>query len=390
MGYHLTQSGLAPRGDVPMRLWNLMSLGGALTGLFLMLSGFMMYYAYATPTGELRVAPRELWRRRLVRLFPLMALGHVLAAPFALSGEVAYSLPEAVARGVLVLTATQVWIPTWSTSYNGPSWSIAVIVACYIAFPVLARVIGRRRPMELGLLLLVCWAAMLLPTTLHYLSLPTGLSPASDAPDSFAEMFLHAFPLVRLPDFIAGAALARLYVLLPSSWRPVLSAMGLLAASGVVAFLSDERHLPVRFIANGLLSPLYWIVLLGAASAPHAFNRVAVRCGARRLGEAAFAVFILHMPILSALRAAVARGWTGDTDWWVVLSGYVLLVLAVSMQAERWIVRPAGDWLGRRLGIVSGPVAAIRSVTPTRSVPAVSASLRASREIPAAPRSTAA
>ena len=229
VGYHLAVTRLLEVVPLPPTLRAALENGSAMTGLFIMLSGFMMCFAYTDAAGDLKVSAREVWIGRIARLWPVMMLGHLMALPMALFGSERYGLLEAIGRGVLSTIALQAWVPAWAFSFNGPAWTLSVLAFCYVMLPRVVRALRGRSTPQLVAILVATWVAMLLPTALYFASLPTGLTVASDAPESLVETTLHSFPLLRFPEFVGGAVLARLFV------RRGLRASGLLAALGIAA-----------------------------------------------------------------------------------------------------------------------------------------------------------
>ena len=236
--FHFAFAGLLDDLGLPTPLLVMLRNGAPMTGFFIMLSGFMMYYAYTRPDGTLSATPRRIWVGRVARLWPIMMVGHLLAVPFAFLGGDRYAPLEAIGRGLLVTTALQGWFPRWAFSFNTPAWTLSVLAFCYALLPSIARVLRDRTPRQLVAMLWLCWLAMIVPSFLYFHSLPTGLTPASDARGALAEQFLQAFPPVRLAEFVMGAVLGRLFLQRagrPSAW---LFAFGTI--SGVAIELADS------------------------------------------------------------------------------------------------------------------------------------------------------
>lgn len=382
--FHLAAADLMDGLGLPARLLVALRNGAPMTGFFIMMSGFMMYYAYTRPDGTLAASPRRIWVGRIARLWPIMMVGHLLALPFAFVGHDQYAPFEAIARGVAVATALQSWFPKWAFSYNTPAWTLSVLAFCYALLPSIVRGLRERSPRQLVAVLWACWAAMLIPTLVHFLSLPTGLTPASDARGSAAEQVLQAFPPVRLAEFVMGAVLGRLFLHRGGRQSLALFAFGAVAGVAVLAYLSAEPTLPQRFVANGLLAPLYWPLLLGVASAPAIVEHFVTRARLVSLGEASLSVFVLHMPFVVGFRALYVRGLLPDVVRGPVLAAFVVGIVAVSCVLEPRFVTPLAarvrtlldGWLGaeparRPLAVVAprepttGPMRAGRGTRPT-------------------------
>ena len=387
VGYHLSLKHLLDAVPIPGPLRTALANGSAVTGLFIMLSGFMMCFAYTDAAGRLRTSARELWVGRAARLWPIMILGHVLAVPFMFAGEERYGVAEAVGRAALSATALQGWVPGWSISFNGPAWTLSVLAFCYAVLPRLVDVLRERTMPQLVAILGATWVAMLVPTSLHFASLPTGFAPASDAPESLVEMTLHTLPLLRLPEFVAGVVLARLFALRGARSSATLAALGACAAAAAFLFLAMPRVLAERFVANGLLSPLYWALILGVASAPAWADRVAARLRLDALGEASLGVFLLHMPPLLALAWMRRAGIVTDAMLAFIVPVFVVAMFAASWLLEERFVRPLAArvkeaWGRAPIALPAGtPLATAARVTPL-----VLAASRGRSEPPTKPR----
>lgn len=204
-----------------------------------------------------------------------------------------------------------------------------------------------------------------------------------------AELTLHALPILRLPDFIAGVVLARLFAMRGARSSRVLATLGVGAAVATFTFLARPRALPERFVANGLLSPLYWLIILGVASAPAWAERVAARLRLDALGEASLGVFILHMPPLLALASLRRAGMVTDATLTALLPAYVVAMFAVSWLLEVRFVRPMAAHVKAVLGAMLGtaPVPARAPLAPSaRVTPIALAASRSRAEPPTKPR----
>jgi peptidoglycan/LPS O-acetylase OafA/YrhL len=207
-------------------------------------------------------------------------------------------------------------------------------------FPLLARGLARRSGAQLAAIVAACWVAMLVPTAIHYAGLPTGFTPLSDAPESLAEATLHALPPLRLPDFLAGMALARLLATQRRVPARTLAWTGVAAFTAVLLFLASPARLPERFVANGLLSPLFGAVLLGAASARPSTERLLQRLRLTTLGDASLSMFLLHMPIMLALAAAQRRWPLSQPMLAAAVLAFVPTMVVISVACEDRLVKP--------------------------------------------------
>ncbi|HEX8245182.1 MAG TPA: acyltransferase [Longimicrobium sp.] len=271
-------------GWLPPEAARLVRWGASSASLFFILSGFILTYAYATPGGGMRVPARWFWRRRLVRLYPPALVCHLLAVPLVWT---AYEPVERWLRAAATAGGVQAFWPAFASSFNSPAWALSYLALGYLLLPaVLRRTAGwdlRRLTVAMGVL----WAAMLLPAAAYVV-----IQPA----DPLWRTALFTFPLVRLPEFLFGVLLARLFCARewprPSAWVAPAAA-ALLAASLVLtpAVLFPLNH-------NGLFAPLHAVLLWALAAGTGGWmHRVLASRPSRRLGEASLGIYLLHVPL---------------------------------------------------------------------------------------------
>ena len=112
--FHFAFAGLLDDLGLPTPLLVMLRNGAPMTGFFIMLSGFMMYYAYTRPDGTLSATPRRIWVGRVARLWPIMMVGHLLAVP---DGDLLFLRSEAVHAGGLY-GAQGTWSGRRSSSFR--------------------------------------------------------------------------------------------------------------------------------------------------------------------------------------------------------------------------------------------------------------------------------
>jgi peptidoglycan/LPS O-acetylase OafA/YrhL len=266
---------------------------------FFLLSGFILAYTYLLHDGRLRGSRRAFYVARFARIYPAYLLGFLLfAIALALWQGYAWNSPQyadILARhpfGVVIttITMTQTWIPFWAEVFNPPAWSLAVELVFYALFPLLGVMVGRIRPQRLLTATLTLWLLALAPAAAVW------LVGASLSPDGL--WVLHFTPILRLPEFLSGVALGRLFVLRRTSApRPmpdwVMPSVMALLCFGVILGPS----LPNDLMLAGLLDPLWLLLIYVAASGTDWTSRVLAHPWMVVLGEASYALYILHFPV---------------------------------------------------------------------------------------------
>jgi peptidoglycan/LPS O-acetylase OafA/YrhL len=166
---------------------------------------------------------------------------------------------------------------------------------------------------------------------------------------------------------------------------------GVGAGTATLIFLSLTPTLPSRFVANGLLAPLFCVLLIGVACLPESVDRLLVRARLTKLGDASLSVFILHMPFVVTFLALRHRGLLTDAVRMPLFAAFLVVMVASSAALESWFVQPMATrvkarldrWLGPEVPLVLTP----RRATPLEPFTGPSAARRGTRP---APRSTAA
>lgn len=323
---------------------------------FFILSGFILIHAYDRELIEGRFSYLRFLVARIARIFPLhlavlafmgalVAGATVLGADFDRSG---YTPSSLLTSSLLVQSWGVAPFPTeWS--WNGPSWSLSAEWFAYVTFPGFAVLAHRWRNRPVTLLALAGVLFVVLDAI--YRTFFGAILP-------HAEENLGILRL--LPEFLYGVALYRAGQRLRPS--PTAALIGAVIAAGLVLSLmhlrSDDRLIVVAF------GPLMLALALLSKA------RVAGWLAARPLtflGEASFALYLAHMPILLFWKNAVAE-LTGGSSAYVMsipeLTALFALTLPLACAAHVFLEVPARNlirsWVDRR------PVSSARSIPSVR------------------------
>lgn len=311
---------------------------------FFVLSGFIMGYTYlaAFEAEGLRVYLPFL-AKRVARIAPL---GAVVTLAILCCGAVAswwgaegLFIPEHLGGGVLAaavlinLAHLQGFIP--GSSLNGPSWSVSMECAAYVAFPGFVAVFCRRRRWSGGAAGAVCVLILVLLA-----SAPGGLAARGLTADSLrllAEfgLGLLTYRVFRAPgacgalgrDGATGAVTA--VVVAAALWRCDL--LIVLACPPLVLAYALNRGLPSRIMAK---PALHW------------------------LGTVSFSLYLIHNilrdPALALLRWAHPAPVSGPAALAFALAGS-LAVLPLAALTYRAVERPGRAVVNYALWRISHP-----------------------------------
>lgn len=334
---------------LPRPLTEVVGAGQLAVSLFFVLSGFILVYSAATagPQGGLRLttSPADFWWARFSRVYPVYALGLLLDAPtfvpWMLGGELSRSGPAALLLSPALL---QAWLPQTACLWNCPGWSISAEALFYLLFPLLLAPVAAlaARPWwgALGL-----WGLRLLPVGVLVAALPWPLPDPSVAVDA-----TYYTPLLRLPEFAMGMLLGVLFL----RRGPFLRGGRLWRWGGllVAVALSQAEPLLGNTVRNVLAVPALAAVVWGLATGEATREGRGGRAGvlssgsAVYLGQISYAVYILHAPLLNALRAARRAGLV-PTGGVLPLLLYLIALLLGSALAYHVLERPAQAALRR-------------------------------------------
>ncbi len=337
---------VADAGPKPLRI--LLGTGYSAVSLFFVLSGFVLAYAYFEDGDEpARFQKKAFWIARLARIYPVYLIGFILAAPSTVSRlwaeDQMESLPQAAGLAALALSLLQAWAPQTATSWNVPSWSLSVEAFFYFVFPFVADRLSlgqtkRQLMFKLVLLWLLALAAPIIYVTTQGNSASLRSIEAPDAPTAWMEFVMYS-PMMRLPEFLFGTILGRLFIRgdlrLGASWG-IGAALAILAA---LAFLPMVPHLLVH---NGVFVPFFAVLIVSLAGGDGSLARFLSLPFLLLLGEASYALYLLHFHarpwILRALSIVAPDASHNPTLTLVV---YVTAIVAISVLVFQYIEVPA-------------------------------------------------
>lgn len=363
--YHLGGIRLGPGGDPFAGLPGLRSFADAgyvAVSFFFVLSGFILAYVYLGGGCLQPLARRDFWRARFARIYPTYAVGLLITAPFFVAGAFgpgAHRSPgERASAALAAITLTQAWSPATALAWNVPGWSLSVEAFFYLLFPLAAMGIAPLGRRGLWATMATAWFVSLAAAGAYVWFDPDQIGVATRESAGHWLGALKYHPLVRLPEFVFGMCLGRLFVLRQASGAArravaVVPTTELLLAT--VGLLCAHEQLPYPMLHNGLLAPLFggWICLLARGGG---LARVLAHPAFVRLGEASYALYLLHSAVLQyGMLFLMARGRA--TTLPAPLAGAMLVAISVlvSLVVYQRVEVPARRYLRQRFATMTAP-----------------------------------
>jgi peptidoglycan/LPS O-acetylase OafA/YrhL len=304
---------------------------------FFLLSGYVLGFVYLRKGHA--VNKRFFWAARFARIYPLYFVMLVLDSQQLLRVELQqHGMMAGLFKTAKVFVANVLMMQTWFTSrllrINAPSWSLCAEVFFYLCFPVLGGWLWKLRGARLWMAAFVLYVG---GQALVWVVRPHVGTEA-----------LLSSPPLHLSTFALGILLARWQTLqeeqrggAPPLWH-VMVVLGF-SVGGVLLSL---WALPLFHVAgpynHGLLAPVFAGLIWALSMRTTWLSRLLCARWLVVLGNASYALYLIHMPILLLFRQF---NWV--SEWLYAL--YLALCLGLSVLSFYYFETPVRLWLLERL-----------------------------------------
>lgn len=339
---------------------------------FFVLSGFILAYSYS---GQLRLPQdqRDFWWARAARILPAYFLAFLIFSPFAvysvmISFNPLSSAINSLAIASFQLTLTQAWIPKAAVAWNGPAWSLSVEAFFYLLFPFILPKLESMSARAIALVAISAYAASQIFALMIWQIGPykvalkinnaLGFGPLTHDHPDYGSLFYMYFPILRVPEFIFGAAIGLIFVRAPPiarGWHNTSIFIGIVGL--VVGFQLLDGMVPG--LSNGIFMPFLGLVLFGLARSK---SRIWNNAAFVRLGDASYSIYLLHIPIFSWLNAIdrhLFHLYGNNFKTFFIL--YLLSVIGASLVSLQYVEKPSCLLIRRQFS--SGRVLALKKTS---------------------------
>ena len=336
-------------------LINVFNHGYMAVDFFFMLSGFVISYAYDDRWNQMSMG--DFFKRRLVRLHPMIVMGAIIGlTTFLLGGGVKWDGSVTPMSGVaLAFFLTCLFIPAWPGAMhevrgngemfplNGPSWSLFFEYIGNICYALFIRRLSTKALSWLVAVLGVVYIWFSVGNVSGYESIGVGWT-VGDSVNIFGGFLRMMFP------FSLGMLLARNFK--PVRVRGIFwLAIVLLFALFSVPFFPSVGGICVNGIFEMCCIMLIFpvIVWLGASGVTTDKASTGV---CKFLGDLSYPLYIVHYPVMYLFYAWLIKNqlYTVADTWQVVLLVFAVNI-TLAIVALKLYDEPVRRWLAAKLRI---------------------------------------
>lgn len=264
-------------------------------GYFYILSGFVMMIAYGNRDF---IDRKEYWLNRVARIYPLHILTLILTVLVYIGSSINYlsyinfNVFSFIANALLIHS----WFPSYSLSYNVPSWSISVEMFFYLSFPFIFNYFIKRFCFKVIFVSIIgFWMVSQFAMNWYYFSSSYG------GYDTLDRYFLKYNPFLHFNAFLIGILFGyllnnrtKLNLKVKNYDLPIL-----FLTLAIVVSIVFVRNL---FLHNGLFAiPFAGVMLLLSLNSGR-ITKIFNNKHLIYLGEISFSFYLLQMPISQVLK----------------------------------------------------------------------------------------
>lgn len=294
---------------------------------FFVLSGFIIAYNYQRKFERKTATKRAFWIARFARVYPL----HIATLLLSLitGGYLLAMNWDTALKFCSQLFLVHPFVPQmdYFFSFNSPSWSLGCEQLFYLLFPFLTLWLSNTRKLFWLLIAtgaLVAWGMYL-------------------TPEEQIRAYWYVNPLTRLPDFLVGMLLFRLYDKSARDWssrRATWLEAGAVILFAVFYYFGSSGILPKVY----RYSVYYWVPV-AAMIYVFAVNRGALsRLLSNRIlvigGEISYAIYLIHLFIFDLYKHTE---W--NYPWQAVIPVLLLTTIGISLLSFYYFEKPANRYI---------------------------------------------
>ena len=298
---------------------------------FFVLSGFIIAYNYQRKFESKSISRREFWIARFARVYPLH-IATLMLYPLVGGALLAMNW-DTVLKLVSQLFLVHPFIPQtdYFFAFNSPSWSLGCEQLFYFLFPFLALWLSDTRK-------------------LFWILIATGLIVACGmyfTPEEQIRAYWYVNPLTRLPDFLVGMLLFKLYDKSARNWsvnRATWFEIGAVALFIAFYYCGSAGVLPkvYRYSVYYWLpvSLLLYVFAINKGMISRFLSNKYLVIG----GDISYAMYLIHLFIIELYKST---GW--NYPWQIVIPILLLITICCSLLSYRYFEKPVNKYIRKHL-----------------------------------------
>jgi peptidoglycan/LPS O-acetylase OafA/YrhL len=315
---------------------------------FFLLSGFVIAYAYDDRWASM--TQWEFYKRRLIRLQPMVIMGSVIGALlFYFQSSPEFSLvattPGWKVLLVMLIGFTLIPVPVsldirgWREMHplNGPAWSLFYEYIANVLYAVGVRRFSNRVLGVLVLLAAVFLVQLAVTTPRSGLIGGWSLDP-QELHIGFARML---FP------FFAGVLLRRSGLSIPVRHSFAICSVLLVGLLALPRF-GDPQHLWINGVYESICVIIFFPLIVAMGAGEKQVEGTSIRI-ARFFGELSYPLYITHYPLIYVYTAWVGRDKVSVAQGAPVGALLFVTAIAIAYACLKLYDEPVRRWLSRRM-----------------------------------------
>lgn len=305
----------------------LVKYGATIVSFFFFLSGVVLCYSHL----ERKTDKSVFYWKRIKRIFPVYFICFFLSLFLAMFFYQSYPKGFSVLLQGLGLHS---WYPGIALEINYPAWSISVELFFYLLFPFLLQFFKKYSWFILVTSTFLFWVI----SSLQNLWLETFFA---DSKIYGIKHFLYYFPIWHLNTFLFGMLCGKT-ILNATIKIGLLQARLMYSVSFLVLvlILGTENSIGIH-THNGLLSPLYFLLILGIVSDESILTRFLSNPFFQFMGNASFGLYLLQYSVFILFSYYSGSILLNTKEFYV----YLIFLLIVSASFYLFVDRTIGKWL---------------------------------------------
>ncbi|MGE5365230.1 MAG: acyltransferase family protein [Bacteroidota bacterium] len=269
------------------------------TSIFFILSGFLLQRIYSSRL-DTKAGRNAFWIARFSRSYPLYLLTILFYVALDVVGKSQESIPYVLTNLFISTFLLQAFVPIKDVVFlfNYEAWSLSALYFFYFLFPLILGKINRLESYKTHRLIPVFWIIYMLPPVITIL---TGFSE-----NMTAFLLVTRNPVFRVPQFILGMLLARLYDdIKQTDFYSSLANHKLMIAGINILIVSVAYFLPPMVSRSGMLLPFQAILILSLMENGKSRLNDRVASFFNLLGNCALSFFLINSSVMEIVYKVV-------------------------------------------------------------------------------------